>query len=713
MGATMKLLLFVAVLGAVLLPLFPEPVSAQGLVYPAPGGSDNGKGLVCNNPQFRWSDSACWYVAGTFPPQLRLPQDGENATVIIGGNPAIFTLDMNTASLGSLTLASGNLSFTGTFLQPGSTLTAASESVPLFLTFQQNGGTNNAGALTVLGTYNLQGAATTLTAASEGVDRFNFGPLGTSPGTFSQSDGKNTISGTLTLGVNALLTDGTYNLNGGQLSAATEVVGDRGTGTFNQTGGTNTLSKDLSLGDSVGGSGTYNLSAGTITIPQAIGGSGITVGRFGSGVFNQSGGDIFQSNLLLAPNSSADGTYTQTGGTNNIGGSNGGGNLGVAADESCAGVPFCGAGTAVYTLSGTAILSVSSSEIVGGFGTGRFVQNGGTNTAGGLSLGENGGSGVYTLSGGKLAVGTETIGFNGGVGTFNQSGGMNVAGSIDINFNAFSANPNDVYNLSGGALSAGKITNSGTFNYSGGTLTSIFSNSSGANFNISGAGTRVINGTLTNMGTVTVNSQAAQFFNVTLTSGVFKADPTAVEFQNLTVAAAGVIIGAAGDVFSITGNFKNLSTQNMLWDTSSSVLDFTGGGTHEFDLAGQNGTGFSNNFSWGSLVLDPGNTLDLAMGSGDALYAFILQGLLISGNTITNIDGTPGLFLYYDAADNPSLNGNYNLTGGGEMIALSGPPPQTPEPSTLLLLTSGLGSLLARLKWRGNRKPGARRQAEV
>ena len=77
----------------------------------------------------------------------------------------------------------------------------------------------------------------------------------------------------------------------------------------------------------------------------------------------------------------------------------------------------------------------------------------------------------------------------------------------------------------------------------------------------------------------------------------------------------------------------------------------------------------------------------------------MLQGLDISGNTITNIDGAPGLFLYYDAADNPSLKGNYNLTGGGELIAANGPAP-TPEPTTLLLFASGLGSLVARRRWR-------------
>jgi len=44
------------------------------------------------------------------------------------------------------------------------------------------------------------------------------------------------------------------------------------------------------------------------------------------------------------------------------------------------------------------------------------------------------------------------------------------------------------------------------------------------------------------------------------------------------------------------------------------------------------------------------------------------------------IDGAPGLFIYYDAADNPPLNGDYTLTGGGELIAAS-VAAQTPEPS--------------------------------
>ena len=93
--------------------------------------------------------------------------------------------------------------------------------------------------------------------------------------------------------------------------------------------------------------------------------------------------------------------------------------------------------------------------------------------------------------------------------------------------------------------------------------------------------------------------------------------------------------------------------------------------------------------------------MDLGTGSGNALYVDFLQGLDISGNTITNIDEAPGLFIYYDAADNPPLDGDYTLTGGGELIAAS-VASQTPEPSTLLLFASGLGSLLIAERKIGN-----------
>jgi hypothetical protein len=696
----MKPLLFVAVVGVVLLPLFPAPASAQGLLYPAPGGSDDGKGTVCSTPQFRWSDNACWYVVGTFPPVLRLPQNGENATVIIGGNPAIFTLDMNTANLGSLNLASGNVGLTGTFLQPGFNVTAASESVPLSVLYQQNGGANNAGALTVTGTYNLQGAGSTLSAASESIDQITVDALIT-PGVFNQMDGKNTVSGTLTLGANAFLSGGLYNLSVGKLSADTEIIGDGGTGTFAQSSGDNIIASKLVLGNMQGASGTYNLVDGLLGVNlgclAACGGSdAVIVGNGGKGTFTQTAGVVsIGGSLTIGLKTGSVGSYTQSGGTNSV---NGNLNLGTDTSLICVTTGFgCSAGQGTYTLSGNGALTVGALS-VGLDGTGEFDQKGGTNIGGRLVL-SSGGMGTYNLSAGNLSISDREIiaSSSSGIGIFNQTGGMNIVPTLVIG-SSLNEPGRAVYNLSGNGTLSASVLNDGTFTYAGGTLNGNFVNQADGNFRIEGPGTRVINGTLANAGTVTVFAQEAKFFNVTLTSGVFKADPTAVEFQNLIVGAAGVVTGVAGDVFSITGNFQNLSTQNTLWDTSSSVLDFTGGGTHEFDLAGKSGAGFSNNFAWGTLALDPGNTLDLVLGSGNALYAFILQGLMISGNTITNIDGTPGLFLYYDAADNPSLNGNYNLTGGGELIAANGPA-ATPEPTTLLLFASGLGSLVARRSW--------------
>ena len=224
------------------------------------------------------------------------------------------------------------------------------------------------------------------------------------------------------------------------------------------------------------------------------------------------------------------------------------------------------------------------------------------------------------------------------------------------------------------------------------------------NLSIATFGGQVTNsGIFNNFGSANGIPSGVTFIGPFTNNGVYGSDPATNNFQQLIVNSSGYLTGTAGDVFLVSGNFQNLSTQSTLWNSSTSELDFTGGGSHIFDLAGQNGAGFSNNFAWGSLVIDPGNTLDLALGSGDALYAFILQGLIISGNTITNIDGTPGLFLYYDAADNPSLNGNYNLTGGGELIAANGPA-ATPEPTTLLLFASGLGSLVARRSWSKKRR---------
>ena len=102
-------------------------------------------------------------------------------------------------------------------------------------------------------------------------------------------------------------------------------------------------------------------------------------------------------------------------------------------------------------------------------------------------------------------------------------------------------------------------------------------------------------------------------------------------------------------------------------------------------------SGYADNFSWGTLDLTE-NYLSLFDGNeelGAALYLREILGIEILGETIINIMGSDGFTIYY----NPHLNGNsylagldYNLDGGGYLKAVK----QVPEPSTMLLLCTGL-----------------------
>jgi len=139
---------------------------------------------------------------------------------------------------------------------------------------------------------------------------------------------------------------------------------------------------------------------------------------------------------------------------------------------------------------------------------------------------------------------------------------------------------------------------------------------------------------------------------------------------------------------------------NDLWNTSHSYLGFLDDtdNIHSLYLAGldvgSGMPGYDNNFSWGTLDL-AGDYLNLFDGNGTAGGALYLREILgadFSGNLITNIAGMDGLNIYY--MDNLPLNAylqglDYDLSGGGHLIAV-----KTPEPSTILLFGAGLAGLM-------------------
>ncbi|MEO1783452.1 autotransporter domain-containing protein [Thermodesulfobium sp. 4217-1] len=255
---------------------------------------------------------------------------------------------------------------------------------------------------------------------------------------------------------------GTFNLSGGSLIASGlvgsiggEVIGTcQGIGTFNQTGGTNTVLAGLFVGSQVTyplaptknitpGTGTYNLSAGTLTAS----GNG-TPGTSGY----IPGEDIGDAGST--------GTFTQTGGTNTV--TNG---LLVGTDlfDSIG----AGTGTGKYNLSGGVLQA--DFEWVGGSNAGTFTQTGGINivTGNNAQYGIEMNSGTYHLNGGILS--TSSIDGNldneggvfmpskaGSIFTGNYIQGKNSALQIGI---ASSSNYNWL-----------EMSNTGTVQFNGGTI---------------------------------------------------------------------------------------------------------------------------------------------------------------------------------------------------------------------------------------------------
>ena len=257
-------------------------------------------------------------VPGTFAGNTVI----SNGTLSLGANQTFGNLTGNSAvtvSAGAPTLTindSVDTAFTGNFsgalglTKTGSgifTLTSSNNfSGSLFVslgTLTLDSGSINSGAFSSIGhtgndngTLTLKGTATFITGSD-----LNMGDVGAAVGTLNIQD-------TASVTANALYV--------GSANSA----GSTASGTVNQTGGTvteqNTTAGTFSIGGratttSVGGVGTYNLSAGTLSAASAI-----RVGAVGIGTFNQSGGTVIANGGVdISTAAGASGTYNLDGGT--------------------------------------------------------------------------------------------------------------------------------------------------------------------------------------------------------------------------------------------------------------------------------------------------------------------------------------------------------------------------------------------------------------
>ena len=275
------------------------------------------------------------------------------------------------------------------------------------------------------------------------------------------------------------------------------------------------------------------------------------------------------------------GTFTQSGGTNNIGSYTSSLSLGQSLGA-----------VGNYNLGGSGVL-VAPIESIGLSGSGTLTQTGGTNSVSStLYVGSStaGTGGTYSLgTSGVLTAPNEYIGYL-CPGTFTQSGGTNTVGTLLVGYSG-----TGTYNLNGGVLVTSAIyspTAYCNFNLGGGTLRA------GAAFSTSQP--LVLSGS---NGNTTIDTQGyAVTFSVALsgTGGFTKTGYAALTLDGSDTYTGGTTV-AAGTLkldFSQTG----APTANIVNNTTESLV--LGLGRRRPGHPRQAGTTNSQQFN--GLAVDPG-----------------------------------------------------------------------------------------------------------
>ena len=270
-----------------------DPVNCQGTIAASPSGSISllggltlsGTGLINLGSQGALTTdgfSSCISAGAVYASNQIIGLSGTGSLGEWGGTNGINSAN-SALYLGSGPGSSGSYTLTGNGL-----LSLSSSNNVEYIgysgigSFAQSGGTNTIKLGTIYlgyvagsaGTYSLGGSAL-LTAASE--------YIGGGADIFTQSSGTNIVA-SLSVGTGVIVASlsvgtgvnatggpsGVYNLSGnGLLSVGDETLGDYGNGTFNQSGGTHSISGTLYLGENFNGqytiSATYNLAAGVLT----------------------------------------------------------------------------------------------------------------------------------------------------------------------------------------------------------------------------------------------------------------------------------------------------------------------------------------------------------------------------------------------------------------------------------------------------------------
>ena len=602
----------------------------------------------------------------------------DKAVTLNGGsliNSAVATTSILDNGIAAVKLAGTQ---SGSYATP--TLSATSPGTGSGATFAAGSTTDHSGAVGVYGAVATAGSGYTVAPGLAYTDS-----SGTGTGVTATA-----VLSSLTLAGNSNFLGGDGNLTINAAISGTSGFTEVGAGTLTFTGSvTYTGNTTISDGNLVN-QGVYNIAAGNqLRIWDSSSGvsnsgtmnlSGAVVTGTASGLANNSGGSIVGYGTIESPfSNNAGATVSLTGG-------------GLAITQA-----FTNAGT-IQLSSLSANLTggaVTNNAMIQGFGSigsdiansGTIAPNGGTlilngsvsNTSAGLI---STGSGSEVLVNSGLATNSGTIGLAGGI--FDNGGNaMNNAGQISG------------YGTLRVGTGANGLTNNGSIAFTSGSTT--------VNGDITNAAGKVISvsfypatftGNIINNGTFETTSAIVSFTGTFSNNGAYLSDPSVQNFASLAIGVNGSLVGGAGDVYKVTGNVTNNSTQAGAFNISGAKLTLAGTVNHQFTWSGADlgstAAGYENNFAIGTLELQAGGSLTIEGESGTGaagvgIYASVLQ---LDGGLaqIASITGN-GADIYYD----PTQAGNaylgdqtYALQGGGEITAA------IPEPGTVSLLTLGM-----------------------
>ena len=530
---------------------------------------------------------------------------------------------------GTFEVQSGTVSAAGLFNNAGTADVAAGRTLNL-----SGGGTSSGtftvgggGTLQFSGSHTLEGGAALVGGGAVVV---NGGTLDLSGASYRLTGGLTINDGTVYFSPATGLGDGAISLAGGAVECTASFVNNGSITGYGMIGGTGGF-VNYALLEASGGHLTLANSGESTNVGT------VNVGRAGGTQLRLTGGPLVNAGTINLNGGLVTGTATLTnspGGRLNGGGvilapfRNEGGTLEARTDTLHIAEAFSNTGV-IRILAGAGLAGgeINNSGVIQGEGSianavvnnGRVECTGGTLVVSGPFANAPTGL-VAPLADGEIIF---TQGMSANQGTIGLTGGIFDNNNWPLE--------NQGLIVGHGVFRSGGLTNSGTAIFSGGltTVNGPVSNAATGRVEVSYT-PAIFTGNVTNYGEFKVTDTSITFAAGYTEHGTYISDPADNYFREVTVGAGGAFVGGAGDRFFVRGDLVSSSAAATVWNTVDADLVFQASvsGRHTMSVTGEDHgavpAGWANNFAWGSVTVQAGQTVALAdgnAGAGGALYA--------------------------------------------------------------------------------------------